>query len=644
MYERMIARLFLGSALIVTISACAKISSPSGGPRDRTPPVVVKSFPVNGAKNFRGKKLEIVFNEYVVLDNINEKFMVSPPMKKKPRISIKGKAVEVELYDKLKDSTTYTFYFRDGIKDLNEGNALQNYQFVFSTGPVIDSLSVTGNIYNANNLEVPEKTEVLLYRELADSNVVKHLPEYISNVDQTGYFRIDNVRPGTYRLYGLKDGDNSKTYNLSDEEFAFMDSTIVITPAKNFIPPPHITKDTVTLNKEEAKTHQAAKKGEGKAPQTAKKGINKNTGAAKDTTNVKKGTKLSEPIALTGEYKLFQFAAQKKAHYLVSSHRDLKYQMIFILSLRPDTMKFEFSIPGSDGKEYFTEPSRNRDTLKVWLADSSLYSKQQINTIVKYPFTDTLGITRYKQDTILMRFLAPRAPKVAKVKKTVFKFESNIQSGFLKPGQSVVFNSKTPFRQPDTSRIRLYELVQTNKQKLPFQLVKDSVNSCKYYLKTKLAEGKKYLFIADKSSFGNIFNEYSDSLGTKFSIKDPESYCKLTLDIKNYEGDRIIQLLDKSEKLVAQVFMKKDGKAVFPLLDAGIYRARVIYDLNGDGKWTTGDFPTHRQPEPVSYYPGPDSKYSSEIELKTGWNLDQAWDIGVKNFKDPKLREIKKGK
>ena len=165
--------------------------------------------------------------------------------------------------------------------------------------------------------------------------------------------------------------------------------------------------------------------------------------------------------------------------------------MIFILSLPPDTMKFEFSIPGSDSKEYFTEPSRNRDTLKVWLADSSLYSKPQINTIVKYPFTDTLGITRYKQDTIVMRFLTPRASKSAKVKKTVFKFENNIQSGFLKPGQSIVFNSKTPFRQPDTSRIRLYELVQTNKQNLPFQLVKDSVNSCKYYFESKAGPGKK---------------------------------------------------------------------------------------------------------------------------------------------------------
>jgi len=629
MNRRMIVRLFLSSAFIIIIGACAKISSPSGGPRDRTPPVVIKSVPVNGAKNFRGNKLEILFNKYVVLDNINDKFMVSPPMKKKPKVLIKGKAVEVEFDDKLKDSTTYTFYFQDGIRDLNEGNILQNYQFVISTGPVIDSLSVTGNIYNASDLEVPEKTEALLYSELADSAVVKHLPEYISRVDQDGYFRIDNVRPGTYRLYGLKDGDNSKNYNLPDEEFAFMDSTVVITSGKNYIPPPPVVKDTILM-----------KKGEAKSPRTAKKGINKNNAASKDTTNLKKAT-AKEPVALIGEYRLHQFTALKKAHYLISSHRDHKYQMIYILSLPPDTMKFDFSIPGADSKGYFTESSRNRDTINIWLIDSSLYSQPQIKTIIKFPFTDTLGVIGYKQDTIVMRYLAPKPPRVTKIKRTVFTFESTIQSGFLKPGQSIVFKSKTPFLQPDTSKIKLYELVQTTRQSLPYRMVKDSANSCKYYLKTKLAEGKKYLLIADRASFINIYNDFSDSIGTKFSIKDPESYCKLTIAIKNYDGNRIIQLLDKSEKLVAENYMTKDGKAVFPLLDPGIYRLRVIYDLNGDRKWTTGDFTLHRQPEPVSYYP-------AEIELRSGYELEftdsKAWDIGVKNFKDSKLREKKKGK
>jgi hypothetical protein len=96
-------------------------------------------------------------------------------------------------------------------------------------------------------------------------------------------------------------------------------------------------------------------------------------------------------------------------------------------------------------------------------------------------------------------------------------------------------------------------------------------------------------------------------------------------------------LLDKSEKLIAQAYMKKDGKVVFPLLENGVYRVRVIYDLNGDGKWTTGDFDKKRQPEPVSYYP-------QELEMKQNWEVEQPWDISVKNFKDPKLTEKKKAK
>ena len=160
MYKRILIRYFLISLIAVISGSCAKISSPTGGLRDRIPPVVVKSVPLNGTKNFKGNQIEITFNEYVVLDNINDKFMVSPPMKKKPRVFIKAKSVMIEFDEKMKDSTTYTFYFQDAIKDLNEGNILQNFQFVVATGPVIDSLSLTGNIYNAFNLEIPEKTLV----------------------------------------------------------------------------------------------------------------------------------------------------------------------------------------------------------------------------------------------------------------------------------------------------------------------------------------------------------------------------------------------------------------------------------------------------------------------------------------------------
>jgi hypothetical protein len=587
------SRFYLLILLFTLIWGCAKVSAPAGGPKDKKSPVVVKSVPENGARNFRENKLVITFDEYVVLEKINDKFMVSPPMLKKPVVLIRGKSVVVEFEDTLKDSTTYTFNFQDAIRDLNEGNITDNFQFVFSTGKVIDSLSVRGNVYNAYNLEVPENTLVLLFRDLSDTSVIKQLPDYISRVNQNGSFRINNVREGKYRLYALKDNDNSKNYNLIEEEFAFLDDPVEITPENNFFP---VIKDTT--------------------------GIKSGAGATTDSILATKGNTL------------ILFAAQKKAHYLTSSDRKMAYQLIYSLSLPPDSMKFEFSIPDNRDDKYFIERNKNNDTMRIWLTDSTLYSQPQITTVIRYPFTDTTGLLTQKDDTVLLRFLAPR-PTRGKVQRVPLKVSNNIGSGNLKPGQRIFFLSQTPFKEPDTSVIRLYEIINENKVKVPFSLVKDTSNAGRYDMTAKLTEGKKYLFIADSAAFGNIYGDYSDSTGIKFSVLESKSFGKLVVNIGNVENNLIVQLLDKTDNLVREKQVKSNGKIDFPLLEKGFYRLRAVFDLNGDGKWTTGDFSAGIQPEPVTYY-------STEIEVRTDWTVNQDWTIGEKNFKEQKLRDTKK--
>jgi len=397
------------------VNGCAKISSPSGGPIDKEPPFVVKSVPLNGSKNFKGKKIVITFNEYVTLDKINEKLMVSPPMESKPEVSLKGKSVVIGYEEILEDSTTYTFQFQDAIRDLNEGNTINNYQFVFSTGPVIDSLSVTGNVYQAYDLNPPEATLVALYTHLDDSAFVNNIPAYISRADANGYFRVNNIRGLKYRLYALKDIDNSKNFNLYDEEVAFIDSAFQVTTEKNFLPLP---EDTTILKKSDSKS--------------------------------------ADTILLQGEFKLYLFQHVNKLHYLTSSSRSMAYRLNYTLSLPPGTLGFHFSIPGADINSFFIERNRENDSIQVWLTDSTLYSQQIINTVIGYPFTDTAGNTVLRQDTILMRFLIPRSAR-AKTKPVPFKVNANISAGSLKPGQQIVFNSQTPFREPDTSRISLFE-------------------------------------------------------------------------------------------------------------------------------------------------------------------------------------------
>jgi len=297
-------------------------------------------------------------------------------------------------------------------------------------------------------------------------------------------------------------------------------------------------------------------------------------------------------------------------------------------------LKFEFSIPETSDDSYYTEMSKNRDTLTVWLTDSALYSQQQIETRVRYPFTDSVGTLGYKEDTIPMRFIEPRAPRSAKVIKPVFNINTNIINSNLKPGQQVVFSSLTPFRMPDTTCTELYEIVDSISTKVPYSFVRDSTNSCRYLLNSTLLPGKKYLLIADSASFGNIYGENIDSTAIRFSIRDIDFYNKLTLNISNTEGDQIIQLLDINEKLISESKISGDGILEFPLLEEGFYRMRSIYDLNGDGKWTTGDFETGQQPEPVSYYP-------ADLEIETGFYLEQDWDLSVRNFKDKKLKAKK---
>jgi hypothetical protein len=349
--------------------------------------------------------------------------------------------------------------------------------------------------------------------------------------------------------------------------------------------------------------------------------------------------KLQDTIVLQGEYPLILFAALKTNHYLNSSGRPRKFQINYTLSLPPDSMDFRFTIPGSSKDSYFIERNREKDSITVWLTDSTLYSQSQITTIIDYPFTDTLGIVGYKEDTIQMRFITPTVRKGSRVKKTPWVFDSNIKGNTLKPGQQIVFTSPTPFREPDTTRIEFYQIDDSVRLRVNYSLIKDSVYSWRYFLKADLKEDKKYLFIADSASFGNIYNESADSAGYNFTVKKSDAYSKLTITIKNCTVSSIIQLLNNQEKLVSEVTVNRDGKIQFPLLDAGDYRLRVIYDLDGDGKWTTGDFSKGRQPEPVSYYP-------REINLKVGWilDLDQDWDISKQNEKEQKLRQKKTSK
>lgn len=198
---------------------------PQGGPRDSIPPSILKATPENGALEFNGKELELAFNEYIQLDNITQNLLMSPPQQHQPEVKARGKRVLVQFKDSLRDSTTYTLDFGNAICDYTEKNPLRGYLFSFSTGPYIDTLEMTGRIFDAQTLNPMSGVIVGIHSNHNDSAFTSFPFDRICRSDSAGAFRIANMKQGSYRLYAVN--EISRDYMLTaGESLAFYDQLV----------------------------------------------------------------------------------------------------------------------------------------------------------------------------------------------------------------------------------------------------------------------------------------------------------------------------------------------------------------------------------------------------------------------------------
>ena len=214
--------------LQINISGCAQILAPTGGLRDSIPPKLISADPKEFTTNFKGDHITLNFDEYIQLDNIQQNLTVSPTPKTLPNINYKLRSVTIKLKDTLKANTTYSINFGNSLKDLNEGNPFRKYTYVFSTGSYIDSLEYSGKVFSAETGKADSTLQVFLYRDAPDSAIEHRRPDYISNLDSSGNFSFSFLPPGTYKVYAIKDGDGSKTYNSTSELFAFLNKPVAI--------------------------------------------------------------------------------------------------------------------------------------------------------------------------------------------------------------------------------------------------------------------------------------------------------------------------------------------------------------------------------------------------------------------------------
>ena len=184
-------------------TSCANIGMPSGGLKDTIPPYVLYSIPAFNQTNFTDQKVKLTFNEFVIFEGLNEKFIVSPPTSKKPIIRTKGKSLVVDLNEKLKPNTTYSLDFKDGVADNNEKNPLRNLRLAFSTGPTLDTLRIVGFVKDAFTLEPVPNSFILLYRGTSDTLVYKTKPDFVAKTDKQGFFAVTNLPADSFLFHNL---------------------------------------------------------------------------------------------------------------------------------------------------------------------------------------------------------------------------------------------------------------------------------------------------------------------------------------------------------------------------------------------------------------------------------------------------------
>ena len=224
-------------AVVTFIFGCASMQKPQGGPRDRTPPKMVKATPPNMTRNFSAKQIRLDFDEYFNLKNPFQEITISPAQEKIPTYKVSKKTIVIDFKDSLQKNTTYVINFGKSIADVNEGNVLDNFTYVFSTGPHIDSLSISGSVKNSLTGEKEKDVTVMLLTPKQDTTIFgKKKPTIYATTDSAGNFSLNNLHTGDYHIYALKETSPNKIYDKDDELIAFLKKPI------------HLKKDTANIH------------------------------------------------------------------------------------------------------------------------------------------------------------------------------------------------------------------------------------------------------------------------------------------------------------------------------------------------------------------------------------------------------------
>ncbi len=229
-YTKVFPALLLLLVLGLLLPRCAQIVAPTGGPKDTLPPVLLSATPPDSTLHFNAETITFNFNEFIQLQDLQQQMIIAPNPDRKPEVQAKLRTLSITWpeNDTLKPNTTYIINMGNAIQDINEGNPIKGFRYVFSTGSYLDSLEIRGKVIQART-GLPDSTAlVMLYTDSYDSVVTKQKPVYYTRCMGDGSFRFQNLPHDTFKVFALIDGNGDLQYGDSTETIAFLKDPLVL--------------------------------------------------------------------------------------------------------------------------------------------------------------------------------------------------------------------------------------------------------------------------------------------------------------------------------------------------------------------------------------------------------------------------------
>ena len=603
------------------------MGSPDGGWYDDTPPKVVGSSPADGGTDVKQKKVIINFNEYIKIENAQEKVIVSPPQIEQAEVKASGKRIIIELKDSLKENTTYTVDFSDAITDNNEGNPMGNYTFSFSTGDHIDTLEVAGYVLNAEDLEPIKGILVGLYPYDAPDSIFRTEPMMrVSRTNGSGRFAIKGVAPGKYRAFALNDADGNFIFSQKSELIAWNRDSIV--PSWK----PDTRQDTIW----------------------------------RDTLHIDNIIRVPYTHFLPDDVTLIAFQELQTDRYLLKTERPSPEKLAFYFTYGHDSLPNITGLNFNADSALVAEYSEKKDTVFYWLSDTTLVNQDTLMLEAKFWATDTLGALQQQTDTLTFlpkvgfakRFKDKQKDhekwqKEQEKKKKRGEAYDSIQpvkplelrispSKQLTPLDKIRIECPIPLAYCDTSMIHLY----TMRDSVWYRAAHDirQLSPRIYQLTADWQPTMEYSLEIDSAAASSIYGLCNKAIKQGLIVGSPDDFSTFTVTVSGTPITAtdsmavvVVRLLDGQGKIMYEDKANASGKVEFTYVTPGIYYLSAFCDMNGNGLWDTGEYDSNLKPEPVFYY-------NEEIECKAKWDVSREWNVSRTPLYQQKPGKITKQK